>query len=50
MAVLISFIDSFKSVWNRCVIEGFDGIIVLLLCIFDISVGMRVFVIELTKV
>ena len=39
-----------NSVRNRCVIEVFGGIFVLLRCFLDFSVGVRVFVIGLSQI
>ena len=41
--------DRLKSVRNRCVIEVFGGVFVLSLSFFDISVGVKAFVIELIQ-
>ena len=42
--------DRNKSVRNRCVIELFVALFVLLLCPFDISVGVGAFVIGLSQI
>ena len=39
-----------KSVHNRCVIEGFDGVCVLSRCFLDFSVDDGAFVIGLSKI
>ena len=38
--------DRPKSVRNRCVIEFFDDVFVLSCCPFDISVGIKAFIIH----
>ena len=42
--------DRPKSVRNRCVIELFCGVVLLSLCLFDISVGVGAFVIGLSQI
>ena len=42
--------DCPKSVRNRCVIEVFSGIFVLSFCYFVFSVGVRAFVIGLSRI
>ena len=42
--------DRTKSVRNRCVIEVFGGVFVLLRCFFDFSVGVGAFVIGLSQI
>ena len=42
--------DRTKSVRNRYVIEVFGGVFVLSLCFVELSVGLRVFVIELSQI
>ena len=47
---IVTLTDRPKSVRNRCVIEVFGGVFVLSRCLLDFSVGVRAFVIELSKI
>ena len=42
--------DRLKSVQNRCVIDVFGGVFVLLRCFLDFSVGVGAFVIGLSQI
>ena len=47
---IVSPTDRPKSVRNRCVIEVFGGVYVLLRCFWGFSVGLRTFVIGLSQI
>ena len=47
---LVTPTDRPKSVRNRCLIELFCGVVCVVTCPFDISVGVGAFVIELGQI
>ena len=47
---IVTLTDRPKSVRNRCVIEVYGCVFVLSRCFFDISVGVRAFVIGLSQI
>ena len=47
---VVTSTDRLKSVYNRCIIEVFGGVFCVVRCFLDFFVGVRAFVIGLSRI